>query len=79
MTQPDTSVRRRINSERTISGFRIQISREGQPEGWTWLDMRDHNGATAFVGFCREEEIALEIIDHIERARDYSRAQGAPR
>lgn len=64
----------RTDSQRTIAGFRITINRQHQPQGWTWLDIKDINGAQAFLGFCREDDVALEIFDHIDRARAYTAA-----
>lgn len=65
---------RRSDSERTISGYRCRIQRELQPPGWAWVTIHDCNGAPVLMCVCREEDVALEIVDHIDRAQNYGRA-----
>lgn len=62
------------DTERRIAGCTVRVQRNLQPPGWAYVTIYNLVGQYVFQGVVREDDIALEVVDHLDRNAAYTAA-----
>lgn len=64
---------------RAIGNYRVETLKDNQPDGWTMVRIFNIVGTCYFQGLLQDDELAVELVVQMERARAYDEADARRR